>query len=241
MDAITPTESVFIQEPEKDVAKELLSLGFSPATKPSLNDVISATRLSHYAAGETLYHEGSPVDYLYIIRDGRIKMLNFLENGRSRIVRLHQRGSIIGLNGMVDEPYAHTAMSIDEVSCYQIPMSRIKSIKEHDTETYCILLEYWHDYLNMADTWITDFSTGAIRGRVARLIRFLMESDEYTGPRQVTLLTVEEMADILGVTPESVSRVMADFKRKNIIKHIAGEMPERYQCDTKAISGEAEH
>lgn len=239
MDAVTHTGSKFT--PGMDVTEELITLGFCQANKPSLQKIINATRATHFETGETIYHEGSTADYLYVVRDGRIKLINFLENGRSRIVRLHQRGSIIGLNGMLDEPYAHTAMTISEVSCFQIPMNLIKDIKDHDPEAYCILLEYWHDYLNMADTWITDFSTGAIRGRVARLIRFLMEADLDTGPQEVTLLTVEEMADILGVTPESVSRVMADFKRKKIITHIDGEIPERYQCDANIISAEAEH
>ena len=91
----------------------------------------------------------------------------------------------------------------------------------------------------MADTWITDFSTGAIRGRVARLIRFLVENDEASGPREVSLLTVDEMADVLGVTAESVSRVMADMKRRKILQSIS-DQPDFYRCNIEILLKETE-
>lgn len=228
--AMTHTESI----------EELIKLGFSRETLDAMAPAISATRLVHYQPGDTLYHENDPVEVLHASSNGRIKLLNYLENGRARIVRLHNRSSVIGLNGLMDEPHAHTAMAIDEVSIFEIPMHLIKTIKDQDLDTYCQLLEYMNEYLNVADTWITDFSTGAIRGRVARLLRFLIETDENTGPTEVTLLTVEEMADILGVTPESVSRVMADFKRKKILLAIYGEIPDRFRCAMKGLLEECE-
>lgn len=220
--------------------EELIKLGFSRETLDAMAPAISATRLVHYQPGDTLYHENDPVEVLYVVSNGLIKLLNYLENGRARIVRLHNRSSVIGLNGLMDEPHAHTAIAIDELSIFEIPMHLIKTIKDEDLDTYCQLLEYMNEYLNVADTWITDFSTGAIRGRVARLLRFLIETDENTGPTEVTLLTVEEMADILGVTPESVSRVMADFKRKKILLAIDGEIPERYRCAMDGLLEECE-
>ena len=220
--------------------EELQALGFCVDTLTALAPAIATTRLEKYASGDTIFHEGTDVEALYVVRDGRIKLLNFLESGRARIVRLHNRGSTLGLNGLMDEAHTHTAVAIKETQVYQIPMSLIKVAKVENTEAYCQLLEYWHEYLNIADTWITDFSTGTIRGRVARLIRFLVEHDEATGPREVTLLTVEEMADILGVTPESVSRVMADIKRKKILQAVEGDLPDHYRCDIGAIEKEAE-
>jgi CRP-like cAMP-binding protein len=219
--------------------KELAELGFAVETLASLGPAIAATRLVHYDPNDTIYRESDEVESLYVISEGRIKLLNHLENGRSRIVRLHNRGSTIGLNGLMDEPHSHTAIAIDNVTAYQIPMHLIKTVKDEDPDAYCQLLEFWHEYLKMADTWITDFSTGAIRGRVARLIRFLVENDEATGPRDVTLLTVDEMADVLGVTPESVSRIMADLKRRKILQAMS-DLPDNYQCNIERLLKETE-
>lgn len=240
MDVKTPTMNDHDKSvPQTGPIKELAALGFNVDTLAALGSAIAATRLVHYEAGDTIYREGDDVEALIVISEGRIKLLNHLENGRARIVRLHNRGSTIGLNGLMDEPHSHTAMATDEVTVYQIPMHLIKTVKDEDPDTYCQLLELWHEYLKMADTWITDFSTGAIRGRVVRLIRFLVETDEATGPREVTLLTVDEMADVLGVTPESVSRIMADLKRKKILQAMS-DLPDFYRCNIEHLLQEAE-
>ena len=225
--------------PENETTEQLIALGLSKEILDAFEPAITATQLVHHASGEIICHEATDIDALYVIRKGRIKLLNYMENGRARIVRLHNRGSIIGLNGLMDEMHTHTAVAIDDVSMYQIPMHLINTVKSKDPEAYSRLLEYWHEYLRMADTWITDFSTGSVRGRVARLVRFLMETDEATGPREVSLLTVEEMSEILGVTPESVSRCMADLKRKNILQEIDDKL-HTYRCNIKELLLEAE-
>lgn len=237
----TPAAAPGQQSPAQDaLLKEFSALGFHRETLDALADAINATRLLEFAPGDTLFREGDEVDALYLISEGRIKLLNYLENGQTRIIRLHNSGSVIGLNGLMDEVHTNTAVAIDTLQVYQISMSLVKGTKAKSPQAYCQLLEYSHAYLNMADTWITDFSTGAIRGRVARLIRFLAENDQATASKEVSLLTVEEMANILGVTPESVSRIMADLKRKKTLQAVEHSSPDHYLCDMKAIMREAE-
>lgn len=219
---------------------ELKELGICIDRISGLEPAIAATRQVSYSAGDTLFRYGDDVDALFVIRSGRIKLLNFLENGKARIVRLHNRGSILGLNGLLNEVHTHTAVAIDTVQAYLLPLKLIKSIKHDDPDAYNHLLEYWHEYLNIADTWITDFSTGSIRGRVARLILYLARSDESPAATDVDLLTVEEMAEILGVTPESVSRVMADFKRNDILEGKADETLHQFHCNVDLLEEEAE-
>lgn len=236
-----PTAAPVQQSPTHDaLVRELGALGFQMETLAALGPAIDATRLLKYDAGDTLFRENDEVEALYVVSEGRVKLLNYLENGQTRIIRLHNSGSVIGLNGLMDEVHTNTAVAIDNLQVYQIPMALIKVTKAENPEAYCQLLEYSHLYLNIADTWITDFSTGAIRGRVARLIRFLAENDQATASKEVSLLTVEEMANILGVTPESVSRIMADLKRKKVLQAVEHSSSDHYLCDLQAIMREAE-
>jgi CRP/FNR family transcriptional regulator len=46
---------------------------------------------------------------------------------------------------------------------------------------------------------------------VARLVDFLSKFEYGEATNRVNLMTVHEMADMLGVTPESVSRILAEF------------------------------
>ena len=220
--------------------KELLDAGLPGALLDSLGETLAALRLARYGAGETIYREGSDVDALYLVLSGRIKLMNHTVDGNARIVRLHNRGSVLGLNALLGERHDHNAIAVDEVSLYVLPMQLVSGIRSAHSAAYQRLLEYSHEYLKQADTWIVEFTSGEIRGRVARLVLFLMSQDQATGRREVSLLTVNEMAEIIGVTPESVSRIMADFKRNEILSQVDDENPDVYRCDATALSREAQ-
>jgi hypothetical protein len=119
-------------------------------------------------------------------------------------------------------------------------MPLLKSIKTSDPDTCSSLLKYWHEYLNMADRWIKDYSTGAVPGRVSRLVKYLADTDDNTGPFEVSLLSGNEMAEIHGVTPETVGKPMSSLKRNTIIQRIDDEIPDKKYCNMKQLQREAE-
>jgi DNA-binding transcriptional ArsR family regulator len=51
----------------------------------------------------------------------------------------------------------------------------------------------------------------------------------------VELLTVDEMAEILGVTPESVSHHLADFKRNDILHKQPDPIQDLYRLDSEKL------
>jgi CRP/FNR family transcriptional regulator, anaerobic regulatory protein len=201
----------------------------------SLQKLLRRARPVYIAPQEVLYHQGGDSDTVYFIIDGLLKLVTHLSNGRARIVRLHRHGSVLGLSGLRCAYNEHTAVAVTPVSALRLSLSAVKRLRSIDPSAYVTLVERWHDYLRDADTWITQFSTGPIRGRVARLLAFL--SDIARGPdaTQVQLLTSEEMGCILGVTAESVSRIIAEFKRQHILDHSAGQPSETYTADSERL------
>ncbi|MBD3671646.1 MAG: Crp/Fnr family transcriptional regulator [Gammaproteobacteria bacterium] len=223
-----------------DIYQELKRLDLLGGTLEGLKPGIEHANHRRYDEASVIFHEGSPIDSLQIVLRGRIKLVHYMDNGNARIVRLHNKGSILGLNGLLQEAHEHTAISIDAVEAYEIPMMRLHELKNDDLKTYSQLLEFWNDYLHMADKWITDFSTGPIRSRIARLILHLADIDDVTGESQARLLTGEEMAEILGVTPESISRTIAEFKRSEILVPIEPTTEHTFQCDLELLEEIAE-
>lgn len=221
---------------ESTLPQELAALGF--LDEPTLTGqaaLLTSVSSRSYQPGEVIFHNGDESHLLFIISSGLVKLLTYMPNGRTRIVRLHRRGSMIGLNGLMDENHEHTAIAVDEVTAYQIPHAELHGWKQDAPELYARLMEKWYEYLNYADTWITDFSTGSVKGRVARLIRFLARFDAETGPQIVELLTTEEMSEILGVTPESVSRVVAEFKREGMLDAIENNAESLFTFDRQRL------
>lgn len=219
-----------------DLRNELAALGFldeaALEAQPTLLAAISELR---YEPGESIYQQDDESKSLFIVAEGLVKLETYLSSGQRRIVRLHKPGSMIGMDGLLGATHGHTAVAVDAVRALLVPHAELLRLKAADPQLYAGLLEKWHEYLAYADTWITEFSTGKIRGRVARLVRFLARFDDDTGPQIVELLTTEEMSDILGVTPESVSRVIAQFKREGILEHIENNPESLFSCDLRRL------
>jgi CRP/FNR family transcriptional regulator, anaerobic regulatory protein len=202
----------------------------------SIYQQLFRTKPVHYAAKDIIYNEGTVVDAVFVINKGMVKLVSHLPNGRARIVRVHSTGSWLGLCGVLGQPFQHTAVAVDDVEAYCIPIGKLIHIKAHHPHIFNQLLEHWFDYLQEADMWIAEFSTGVVKARVARLVNYLSDIEGKDTSNEVKLLTCEEMADILGATPESVSRVLAEFKRKKVLYPITFPVNDCYHRNVSALN-----
>jgi CRP/FNR family transcriptional regulator len=206
------------------------------APRPRLSSMLPGEgKRKRFSAKEVIYREGDAGARVYLVRSGLVKLLSYLPNGRARIVRLHVRDHWIGLEGLLRQPYDHTAIAVDDVEIDYFPS---QSVQRHHHENPMVLGEMlcqWHEDLGRADKWISDFSTGGIRARVARLIEYLAELEHGHSAGWVELLTVHEIAEILGVTQESVSRILAGFKRRDILRKQPSPLREIYRLDTEKL------
>jgi CRP-like cAMP-binding protein len=205
-----------------------------------LSTMLGCSRRVTYAPHEAIYHQGSAARSVTFITSGLLKLIVHLPNGRSRIVRFHRCGSILGLGGLLDEEHEHTAMAMTTVTALRLPLGAVQRLRRDDPESYISLIERWHGYLKEADIWITQFSTGPIRGRVARLLSFLAGYNRESPASQVQLPTCEEMGSVLGVTSESASRILAEFKRRQILVSREDQAHELYNADIGRLNMIAE-
>ncbi|MGD8312444.1 MAG: Crp/Fnr family transcriptional regulator [Gammaproteobacteria bacterium] len=205
-----------------------------------LQSMLRHSRRVEYATHDVIYHQGSATRSVTFITSGLLKLVVHLQNGRERIVRFHRPGSVLGLGGLRVRDNEHTAVALTPVAALRLPLEAVQQLRRDDPETYISLVERWYDYLHEADIWITQFSTGPIRGRVARLLSFLVELDPESAGDQVQLLTCEEMGSVLGVTGESASRILAELKRERILVTDDDPSNELYNADLGRLDSIAE-
>ncbi len=196
----------------------------------------SFTKHKNFSDEEIIYHEDAPAESLFYIESGIVKLQTYLPNGQARVVRLHKSGELIGLDEIMEPTYRQTAISVNNVSLMQVSLERIRTLEKLNPEGYLQLLKESQRHLALADTWIAEFSTGSIKARVARLITFLAQLEFGESSDNVALLKIDEMANILGVTPESTSRIMADFKRNRILERATDAETDLYRINHNRLS-----
>jgi CRP/FNR family transcriptional regulator, anaerobic regulatory protein len=192
---------------------------FADIPESDLDHLVRPIENFTYAANSVLYRSGEKNDAVYTIRQGLIKLVQYLPNGTARTIRLLRQNDIIGLEALLEEPYRHTAVTMQETKLCRIPLDVINALEKNHPELAHQLQVRWQKNLDEADRFITEFSTGSAESRTARLLLFLGGSSEGNCFNHITR---EDIASILSITTETASRIMADFKRRGLVTCTAG-------------------
>jgi len=182
-----------------------------------------------HASSSVIFETGSHKKFIYSIRRGMVKLVHSAEDGTHRIVRLLGPGAAIGLE-LLDgaDSYNHTAVAINQVDLCRIPVVTVEQLQSEHPELYEHVVQQLQDQLDLADQWIVTLGAGTAKQRVAQLLLvldkfFADHNDEFI------LLSREDMAAMLGITIETVSRMIAEFKRQKILYKTDGKP---YICNT---------
>jgi CRP-like cAMP-binding protein len=202
---------------------------FSEISNEDLDEVLHTIDHLIYPAHALLYQTDEKGKSLFTIRRGLVKLTQYLPNGGQRIVRLLKPGSVAGLELVVGQNYRHTAVALQDTEVCRIPMSTIEYLGAHHPQLSRQMALRWQQSLNEADRFITELSTGTAESRVAHLLLFLQNgSSEGSCPA----ISREDMGAMLGITTETASRVMAEFKRRGITQEISAH---HCHCDTRQL------
>ena len=158
-----------------------------------------------------------------------MKLALYSRSGTERIVRLAMPGDTVGLELMLDGRFHHTAIALTPAELCLMPRDvvdeRVNTVPDFARK----VMAEWHASVDDAERFLTDLSTGTAHQRVARLLLYLHERVA-GGPFPV--IGREDMGALLGITTETTSRVIAEFKRAGLLHEDALE---GWRCDAAAL------
>ncbi|MEN8174790.1 MAG: Crp/Fnr family transcriptional regulator [Pseudomonadota bacterium] len=169
----------------------------------------------NYAPGDALYRSGQNTDCVFTIREGEVKLVQIAPGGSQRIVRILHQGDLAGLERLVGSAVQHDAVALTPVAVCELPVNVVERLSRETPRLHTQLMQRWEKAVNVADSWLTDLSTGPARSRVARLLLWLMESS----PQESFYLpSREDIGAMLGITTETASRMTAEFRRDGLLR-----------------------
>lgn len=169
--------------------------------------------------GSLLYRQGTKADRLFTIRSGLVKLVQYLPDGTQRIVRLLRTSDVTGMEALAGGNYQHDAVVMQATEVCILPVEVVKRLSSENAKLHQELMNRWQRALNEADLWITQLSTGSARQRVARLLLRLICKEG-----GCELFSREDMGAMLGITTETASRTIADFKRSGILIEVSSNL-----------------
>jgi CRP/FNR family transcriptional regulator len=193
--------------------------GLSEAALKALQKIKHTTT---YPAGAIIFMEGQGARGVYILCQGKAKLLTTNSDGRTLIFKIAQRGEGLGLTSVITgKPHEMTAQILQP--------SQLAFIAREDFLKF--IAEQGEACLHFARHLSRDCQSaydliraiGLCQSVSERLARFLLEwslnAEPVNGVVRVTLaLTHEELAQLIGTTRESVTRTLSEFKRQRVIE-----------------------
>ncbi len=164
-----------------------------------------------------------------MIREGLVKLSRFSGSGDERIVRLGMPGDTIGIGLMIDGRYHHTAIALTPVEVCMMPLRVLHERVAFAPGFAQKFIAEWSASVSDAERFLTDLSTGTAHQRVARLLLYLQER---SASADIPAIGRDDMGALLGVTTETASRIIAEFKRTGLLHENAQG---RWRCEREAL------
>jgi CRP/FNR family transcriptional regulator, cyclic AMP receptor protein len=182
--------------------EDRLFCNLSPEAVAELSKITAA---SAYPKGATLFMEGQPVRGVFIICSGSVKLSTSSADGKTLIVRIADPGEVLGLAATVTgKPYELTADVIEPAQANFISRA----------DFLAFLTSHGEVALRVAQQM-----GGIYHSAIAEMRSIgLSHSASKDEPRATLSMTHEEIAQIIGASRETVTRLFTDFKKKRYLQ-----------------------
>src|SRR5436190_1402506 len=195
---------------------------FCNMAAPAVKALDTIKFMAVYPKGSVLFVEGEQPRGVFIICSGRIKLTTSSAEGKTLIVKIAEAGEVLGASaGILGKPYEVSAETLEPAQINFIRredfLAFLNSHPEACLHTAQQLSEKYYSAQREIRTLGLSQSTSE---KLARLfLDWCDQSGDETakGMRLTVLLTHEEIAQMIGTTRETVTRLMSDFKRRKII------------------------
>jgi CRP-like cAMP-binding protein len=192
---------------------------FSMLTESQASSVAEAVVKRRFKRGETIVEQGKKTNALFILLNGRARVLTADSRGREVILATLQPGDHIGEMSLIDnEPHSATVRA--EVQTDVLMLGRVefaRCLPENTSMAYAVMRGLVQR-LRHADRKIESLALMDVYGRVARaLLEFAVE----TGDGEMLIrekISRQDIAKMVGASREMVSRVMKDLEERGFIQ-----------------------
>ena len=171
-------------------------------------------------AGQPLLHEGDPATRVFTLTRGALKLYKLLPDGRRQVTGFMFPGDFLGI--AVDDEHAFTVEAVTDSQLCWFPRSRFGEFVESHPELERELYRVAAHELAAAQAQMVLLGRKTAEERLASFFMMLLERAERLSGRPKRTIELpmsrSDIADYLGLTKETVSRVLAVLKNRRSVR-----------------------
>ncbi|WP_420403142.1 helix-turn-helix domain-containing protein [Nisaea sp.] len=170
------------------------------------------------AAGDPIVDEGEPSDFVYTLTTGAVRLYKLLADGRRSVTGFLFPADFLGVS--MQHTYSTSAEAITPVTLCRFQRTELGRLMEEIPTLERRLFARATEELSLMQEQIVLLGRKSAAERVASFLRGLSERQvkRHLPANPVSVpMTRTDIADYLGLTTETVSRTITQFKSKDLI------------------------
>lgn len=169
----------------------------------------------HYAKGDMIFKQGTIAPHVLFLKEGLVKI--FLEHENQRQTICLEKEGFIGLESMyADQHFQYSVMALTDVKVCLIEINEFQQQVLDNGNLGAALITDLNKRSHYLYQRIIALTRKQAHGRIADIMLCLsdriFESDQFTIPCKQ-----KELADMAAISPESLSRILKDFKEDGVV------------------------
>jgi CRP-like cAMP-binding protein len=173
----------------------------------------------HFKKGELIFNEGAPMEGMFFVIEGTVKVHKKWGDEKELIVRFAKKGDIMGHRGLgKDNIYSVSATSIDPVTVCFIDLAFFQATLKVNPGFLYQLMMFFAEELKISEKKMRDMAHMQVKGRIAQALLTISEKfgEDELGNIDMTL-SRQNLASFTGTTYETAFRIMNEFEEEKII------------------------
>lgn len=182
-----------------------------------LRELAARGVVRHYRKDVVIIQQGDAGDTLYIILEGRVKVVASAEHEREVVLDAHGAGEYVGEMSLDGGPRSASVITLEPTSCSVVTRNTLRDhIARHPEFAFELLAKV----IRRARRATENVRTLALLDVYGRLAKLLDDLAVIEGPVRVVpeKLTHQDIADRIGSSREMVSRLLRDLAQGGFIE-----------------------
>ncbi|HTB32707.1 MAG TPA: response regulator [Bacteroidia bacterium] len=162
-----------------------------------------------------IYNEGEAPGPVYLINKGKVKTWKMSSEGKEFVSGILSQGDFFGyISVLENKPYSDSATAIDEVELVIIPQPDFIALITYNQQISAGFIRMLANNISEKEERLLGLAYNSVRARTASALFGLHAKM----PDGIILVSRDNLAGLVGTSPESLIRTLSDFKSEKVIE-----------------------
>jgi CRP/FNR family transcriptional regulator len=180
-----------------------------------------------FKKGEFVFWEGDPALFLYVVKEGKVKVLKHSAKGKEMVLEIMVSGGFFGGATIFARNNPASAVTEEKTTVYRLSKTDFLSLLDKYPNLAKDVISYLGQALMQAHEAIISLISAKVDKRIASVLIRLSRNHGIQTPEGILIairFTRQDIANIVGTTVETAIRVMSKLKKQGILDTFEGKI-----------------